>query len=197
MAAFYLNKYLLCLRDGERTEVYDSILVKVNPGSFIAILACRQDVPALSEWRLICHSLARPARVVLSFKLMGITACTTPGLLWRDDGSLSCRRSNLVHKWRRLPAVSPCHHAMIEQSINPVLSVRPHKGVDRGTKSSTAGWAHPVWGGVGTCRSEATPPWRCPESTYTCRPFFHQFLWCQLQDDSVDRFCNWMLSIEL
>lgn len=93
----FLFKQISALFAAQRTEVY-SILVKVNPGSFIAILACRQDVPALSEWRLICHSLARPALVVLSVKLMGITVCMMPGLLWRDGGSLSCRRSNLVHK---------------------------------------------------------------------------------------------------
>lgn len=83
----FLFKQIPALFAGQRTEVYDSILVKVNPGSFIAILVI-----------LICHSLARPTPVVPSVKLMGITACTMPGLLWRDDGGLLCCRSNLVHK---------------------------------------------------------------------------------------------------
>lgn len=94
----FLFKQISALFAGQRTEAYNSILVKVNPGSFIAVLACGQDVPAWPEWRLICHSLARPAPVVLSVRLVGIAACTTPGLLRRDGGSLSSRRSNLVHK---------------------------------------------------------------------------------------------------
>lgn len=94
----FLFKQISAPFAGRRTQVRDSILVKVNPGSFIAILACRQDVQAWSEWRLICHLLARPAPAVPSVKLVGIGACATPGLLWRDGGSLSSRRSNLVHK---------------------------------------------------------------------------------------------------
>ena len=66
---------------------------------------------------------------------------------------------------------------MMEQSVNPVLSVRPLMGVDRGTKSSPAGWAHPVLGDGATRAETLTwPPRRCAESTrlsiyYTRQPY--------------------------
>lgn len=47
------------------------------------------------------------------------------GVLWKTDDSLL--------------AVPPRHHAMMEQSINPLLSVRLFMGVDRRAKSSPAG----------------------------------------------------------
>lgn len=43
---------------------------------------------------------------------------------------------------------------MMEQSVNPALSVMPFMGVDRGNKSSLAGWAQPVLVGCGNKGTE-------------------------------------------